>query len=938
METNRFYQRSANYMKALLNVCILCLLCLFSINALAKDAQLYIRGDNYAILPLETGKYPFQNRTNMQLRDIPSNYVGWKFTQINANSSYLPGPLPVLEVKALESGTLTVMVSNLEKPDVCAEWAATNGWTLKPSDVLVYGSTEAQKFVFYEKQIEQGEWIQLVQPAVFSGALVLAPAIVEYSSLEALMEEVSQIDYSLITNGIRKPLEEAYYYALEFRDSEDEAELVQTADSLQKALNEYRLGEAKCMLLQRSLLDGYELIERTPFYTGTDEFLDSLEAVAALFEFDARTPDGSLVGLKEVEQALKSLESAIRKYRFTEPADSQNPADYTWYVANPSFHTGDTHDTNKGIFDGWKYDNVYAGGKDFAVRFKGERNCWNSWADNFTSMNLYQDLIGLKPGLYSMSCYGMTQSERITDQHAYATSSAGTVVSPVMTVDGGFDTAQGWEKLETPKILVAADGVLRIGFASTSPGTGTYGWFCATDFELKYYGEDEGGYAEALQKKIAEAEGMKDSVMLKGDLNNLDVVIEQAKLAQDPASINVALSDLNAAMNKVILSYKGLKEYEETVWNTVGNLLETLKKESSEELIYQILSQQDKLIQADTTTYLSIGVLNTILKSFCVYVAKYEEALLCMEMTSIYEQQNINELNGVVMAQTEVLITGGLTKEAITALESDLNVAIRTLRLTQKAGVDTDFSFVIVNPDINASGNSAPNGWIIDRINGNNYTSAGVHYNGDPNDHYLDCWGATGAIRYTAKQMITDIPNGTYKLRAVVRSSGEGAFLFATLGRDTLKVEFPVTSELGGSVWENAPEGSVERDVNGGKGYGWSVLELNAIEVSNHMLQIGVSTDSLLMHKPFTGSWFSADKFELFYLRAGDDTSVEEVSSDKSPASLSAYVHNGTLIVESEEEYTVTTLEGVVVSTNGMLLPGVYIVRSALKEIKIIVN
>ena len=80
---------------------VVCVCNFFSADAVAQVA-LKVRGENYGVLPLEKGQQPFFNRTNMSFGDIPKEYEGWQFVKINENSTYLPGPLPILEVGSEE--------------------------------------------------------------------------------------------------------------------------------------------------------------------------------------------------------------------------------------------------------------------------------------------------------------------------------------------------------------------------------------------------------------------------------------------------------------------------------------------------------------------------------------------------------------------------------------------------------------------------------------------------------------------------------------------------------------------------------------------------------------------------------------------------------------------------------------------------------------------
>ena len=64
---------------------------------------------------------------------------------------------------------------------------------------------------------------------------------------------------------------------------------------------------------------------------------------------------------------------------------------------------------------------------------------------------------------------------------------------------------------------------------------------------------------------------------------------------------------------------------------------------------------------------------------------------------------------------------------------------------------------------------------------------------------------------------------------------------------------------------------------------------------------------------------------------------IEEVGADA--AELKAYAQNGYIIVETDEPYTIVSVNGgVVPDTDAQLVPGVYIVRAGSKTVKVVVD
>ena len=169
-------------------------------------------------------------------------------------------------------------------------------------------------------------------------------------------------------------------------------------------------------------------------------------------------------------------------------------------IQNPDFTDGS---------NGWTTDNVSVKG-DFHTNTVAGKTCWNNWSNNFTSMDIHQDLTGLEPGAYTVSCLSMCGPGEITDQHAYLMTQGDTAVSPVKEV-AIWNTAAGWEEQTTDTIIVGTDGKLRVGYASTSGGS-TKGWFCVTNFVLNHVEMDSTDTIPVytFQPKLDEYNKVKD--------------------------------------------------------------------------------------------------------------------------------------------------------------------------------------------------------------------------------------------------------------------------------------------------------------------------------------------------------------------------------------------------------------------------------------------
>ncbi len=133
---------------------------------------------------------------------------------------------------------------------------------------------------------------------------------------------------------------------------------------------------------------------------------------------------------------------------------------------------------------------------------------------------------------------------------------------------------------------------------------------------------------------------------------------------------------------------------------------------------------------------------------------------------------------------------------------------------------------------------------------------------------------------------------------------------------------------------------------NTGKGRGWAYHTVE-VEVKNHTLTLGVSTDSTFTvgHtdtegapcEPFAGTWFSADNFVLTMLTAGDntgwngtETGIEGVENNAAAVS----VKNGVIVTEG----TIYSISGTRVANGTKVPAGVYIIRNGKNVQKVLVK
>ena len=174
------------------------------------------------------------------------------------------------------------------------------------------------------------------------------------------------------------------------------------------------------------------------------------------------------------------------------------------YIKEPSF---EYQSTNWVVKCG-----TYTAG-DQRINTVAGKKCWNAWwsgisADEGTAktMEIRQQVSKMEHGLYALECKATTQFGCISDQHAYLIQGTDTLCSEALTYDRmDLPTIADelvWETLVTAPVYVEDGGELTVGFTSSKQGAvdgawrkyGTpnhvgdkrEGWWCATDFTLRY--------------------------------------------------------------------------------------------------------------------------------------------------------------------------------------------------------------------------------------------------------------------------------------------------------------------------------------------------------------------------------------------------------------------------------------------------------------------
>ena len=356
-------------------------------------------------------------------------------------------------------------------------------------------------------------------------------------------------------------------------------------------------------------------------------------------------------------------------------------------------------------------------------------------------------------------------------------------------------------------------------------------------------------------------------------------------------------------------------------------LLQTLAAEEARTGLQGIIDAQEAQITASDATTQTVSQCSALLQASLPYFSKLDEAATYVNEAA-YGEAERSALQATMDEQTGLLL-GIDNTLAFTDLIRQLDDAILAVRLTQLPGDTSDYTFAIRSADMETFGaNGDPLGWTLSLTNGDAKVKNGQHYSGNGGNHYCDSYNATpGTLFYTGNQTIEGLPNGTYTLRCVARSSGQGAFITARTATQDLKQEITkqgTEGNDGGPIWENAEEGSAEKAVNGGKGFGWQFIEITGLKVTDHTLEIGFTNDSYITGTEWTGTWFSVDDFRLFYL---SDKTVGVESVRPADTGFRATGGKGCIHVVADAPYQVFHMSGMQINRTEGLAPGIYLVK-----------
>ena len=857
---------------------------------------------------------------------------------------------------------------------------------------LYFDSEEYTYLQFNARWLGQGDYgfdgfylSKLLDPETTSAVELKQTAISgTIEEIYPLTEQLDEVGATLASESIIE-----YVDNLDVSEIEDETELDALIDSL-NSIKESITSIVEAVKSHTAAVTQAKAYKAQ--YPGYPEESELDAAIQAAEEFAA---EGYAATLDEIVAANNKLQAATKSYLMSQPVSADAPADYTFLVQNANltkpeaaptilykennegiesvtYPNADSYEEGKAPADfqgtGW---NIADADGDHRGNWKGGRICWNDWRTKNVDINRYQDLTDLPNGYYTVSAEMITQPSWVNGQHVYANSTTQNASSPELQ-EGLWDEGT-WTYLTTSKVLVT-DGKLRIGaYGKTANEGNQKGWFCVTNFRLLYYGITDADVAQILADKISETQDTVAKVYFKGDKAALTDSINAVSGVSGIENSYRAIETLNRVITTANASIKKYNDVMVGSLNDLKNNIAESYKDSQITVAQATVDAMTAFMNADNATYTEMDSLTALLRNFR---DNYLPTLGTAQGLSIADATAKAALDATIAGEVKTFTEAPSVApaETINAATEELNNAIAVVKAADayaKGGENIDLSDIIINAGIaNSDNGKAPTGWTVNKGNGNTYTANGQAYDGDSNNRYLDSWnGTAGNLQYTAQQTLKNIPNGVYELKAKMRTSGEGAYLFAATGEaatDTVIAPAHVqktdywyidqtatkgdslftSTDAYGPIWAEAfdyleipgNEGDEQANnivnANGGKGRGWFYNTLR-VEVTNNVLTVGVTTDSIITLPrtdtegnagiKFAGTWFSADDFTLTLVQnkqAGDfniASGVKGIENDDNTAAVEG----------------VYTIDGRQVRSINAAPKGVYIIKSNGKTTKV---
>ena len=708
--------------------------------------------------------------------------------------------------------------------------------------------------------------------------------------------------------------------------SSNVGELQSMVDLLDDLVAMAEKGRALHAMLMEGVLTTSSLASLTD-YPGATAFSAAITTASDLFD------DWEAMN-EEFEAAIADLKSAIKTYKLSAApqATEDNPLNVTFLIDAPHFtgqagfeepNVANQAAAERGL---WQTNNVYTGAAtEFRLSYAGGLNCWNMWSGSFRSLDLYQTLSGLPEGVYTVAVQASTNdlnSER-GDVKGYARSTSGVVYSPaatIVTTASPFAANAQWEPLETGKIYVAADDTLRLGIRSTnSVGSGASNWFCATDFQLYYYGVGNPA-KQVLEMKIAEALLLEvEGTMTNKALLELQTAIEagQALIDNETFTGTAYEAALASLQNVIVLTAQRVANYADYL--RIDNDINDFVNRAESEVCDLIAIIQDRY----ATQIDEAADPDELLAAFTLEMGQYLDFATVYQTYEAYytneafELSTIQEYYAKVSAIIDYVAENGLT--ILPEAKSRLHLYLQTLlNANVNEGDVTDY---LANPSFEENLGTSPIGWINSGMNVAN--NGNFVLNGEPaytGANFIEQWVAgPNSLPNRHVYQTVYLPNGNYTVTAEANAFQQGNAGVVVTGYYLVAKngEWTGTSDLMRQEITSPYVITAEDDT--------IVTYSITLDVTTGTLTFGVITDGT------TANWSMADNFRLT-LNRKFAVGIDELPADSDPAAA-IRVEGRRILVPAGA--TIYTIQGLPVRSTDELSTGLYLVRIGNKTYKI---
>lgn len=492
-----------------------------------------------------------------------------------------------------------------------------------------------------------------------------------------------------------------------------------------------------------AVMDYYENVCEKTAYAGSADFVAAIAA--------ARAAAADPTSTDAVEAALTELEKAKAVYVYTQESDVMDVTrliNDPWFVDEPYEPAMD--EEGNLVYDEDVASHLSKQGwtMNFSENLRGATDCTLYYTNDVqkrTTANLFhsstvaggvldiqQTITGLKPGFYEVSA-DMSSTSDPTNNHVYAIADGVAKVSGVFSLTGGAWT--DWETLTTDKVRVGEDGTLTIGATSTTDGTQYKGWFCVTNFQLRYYGTDYDMSAD-VQAKVTEVSVEIEQLMLAGDKTAAEAKLKAIVEGTDSDYDKVA--QLTALLAEVKENYA--KENAFTRAETLKALAEKAEGGKAQAVYAAGLKALEGALAADDACVEDLEGLEALYVAYVSYA----------ETVAAAAEWGVATVTALLDGQLAAL--DGETAEALAEKQAALLAQMKAsiVELSASEEQPKDITGVVLSASFD---NDLKQGWNVEMKDGTSAVSQGEieFYNNRS---------------FTLSQVLKDMPKGAYRLVA----------------------------------------------------------------------------------------------------------------------------------------------------------------------------